>query len=165
MDARWAKKNQQTFYGYKNHANVDLESKLIVRAEVTDASVHDSQALDSVIREGDAETWLDAGYVGAACEAVLAEKGIPAKICEKGARNRPLTRKQKRSNRAKARKRCRVEHVFGYMTVNMKAMVKRYIGMKRKRASIIFSNLVYNIARTEQIIRLKILGRKTPSFC
>jgi transposase, IS5 family len=165
LDAKWTKKNQQTFYGYKNHANVDLESKLIVRAEVTDASVHDSQALDSVTCEGDAETWLDAGYVGPACEAVLAGKGIQAKICEKGARNRPLTAKQKRSNRAKSRKRCRVEHVFGYMTMNMKAMVKRYIGLKRNRASIIFCNLVYNIARTEQIIRLKLLGRKTPSFC
>ena len=115
--------------------------------------------------EGDAETWLDAGYVGPACEAVLAGKGILAKICEKGARNRPLTAKQKRSNRAKSRKRCRVEHVFGYMTMNMKAMVKRHIGLKRNRASIIFCNLVYNIARTEQIIRLKLLGRRTPSFC
>lgn len=165
LDARWTKKNQQTFYGYKNHANIDLESKLIVRAEVTDASVHDSQALDSITREGDAETWLDAGYVGAACEAVLACKGIQAQICEKGARNRPLTKKQKRSNRSKSRKRSRVEHVFAYMTVNMKAMVKRYIGIKRNRASIIFSNLVYNMARTEQIIRLKLLGRRTPAFC
>lgn len=165
VDARWTKKNQQTFYGYKNHANVDLESKLIIRAEVTDASVHDSQALDSVTREGDSETWLDAGYVGETCETVLASKGIPAKICEKGARNHPLKCKQKRSNRAKSRKRSRVEHVFGYMTMNMKAMVKRYIGMKRNRASIIFCNLVYNMARTEQIIRLRLLGRRTPSIC
>jgi len=165
MDARWTKKNQQTFYGYKNHATVDLESKLIIRAEVTDASVHDSQALDAVTREGDPETWLDAGYVGAACEEILANKGIAAKTCQKGARNRPLTAKQKRSNRAKSRKRCRVEHVFGYMTMNMKAMVKRYIGMKRNRASIIFCNLVYNMARTEQIIRLKLLGRRTQGIC
>lgn len=164
LDARWTKKNQQTFYGYKNHANVDLESKLIVRADVTDASVHDSQALDSVTCAGDAETWLDAGYVGPTCEAVLKGKGISAKICEKGARSHPLTAKQKRSNRAKSRKRCRVEHIFGYMTMNMNAMVQRYIGMKRNRASIIFSNLVYNIARTEQIIRLNLLGRRTPSL-
>jgi IS5 family transposase len=60
-DARWTKKNQQTFHGYKNHVNVDLESKLIVRAEVAGASVHDSQALDAITREGDPETWLDSG--------------------------------------------------------------------------------------------------------
>lgn len=165
IDARWAKKNHQTFFGYKNHVTVDFESKLIIRAEVTDASVHDSQALDLVTRQGDAQTWLDAGYVGAACQAVLAKKDIPAHICAKGTRKHLLTSKQKQANRAKSRKRCRVEHIFGYMTMNMKAMVKRYIGLKRNRASIIFCNLVYNIARTEQIIRLKLLGRKTPSLC
>lgn len=132
---------------------------------MTEASVHDNQALDSVTCEVDAETWLDVGYVGPACEAVLAGKGIAANVCEKGARNRPLTAKQKRSTRAKSRKRCRVEHVFGYMTMNMKAMVKRYIGLKQNRASIIFCNLVYNMARIEQIFRLKLLARRTPSFC
>ena len=104
-------------------------------------------------------------YLNPRIDPVYAGKGILANICEKGARNRPLTAKQKRSKRAKSHKRCRVEHVFGYMTMNMKAMVKRYNGLKRNRASIIFSNLVYNIARTEQIIRLKLLGRRTPSFC
>ena len=33
LDTRWTKTNQQTFYGYKNHANVDLKGKLIIRAE------------------------------------------------------------------------------------------------------------------------------------
>lgn len=164
LDARWTKKNQQTFYGYKNHVNVDLESKLVVRAEVTDASVHDSQALDAVTREGDGPTWLDAGYTGPACADVLKRKKITGHVCEKGARNRPLTRKQKRANRTKSRKRSRVEHVFGFMTGSMHAMYKRYIGYARNRASIIFCNLVYNMARAEQIVRLKLLGRLTPKI-
>lgn len=164
LDARWTKKNQQVFYGYKNHVNVDLESKLVVRAEVTDAAVHDSQALDAVTRAGDAETWLDAGYTGPACAEVLESKGIAAQVCEKGVRNKPLTRAQKRSNRRKSRRRSRVEHVFGFMTVSMNAMYNRYVGIVRNRASIIMTNLVYNIARTEQIIRLKLLGRRTPQL-
>jgi IS5 family transposase len=45
VDARWTKKNNQTYYGYKNHTKVDSESKLISNYLVTDASVHDSQAL------------------------------------------------------------------------------------------------------------------------
>jgi transposase, IS5 family len=164
LDARWTKKNDQTFYGYKNHVNVDLESKLIVRGDVTDASIHDSQALDAVTREGDPETWLDAGYVGPACGEVLRLKQITGHVCEKGNRGKPLTRKQKRSNRTKSSKRSRVEHVFGFMTGSMRAMYKRYVGYVRNRASIIFCNLVYNMARTEQIIRLKTLGRKTPQL-
>lgn len=45
-DARWTKKNNQTYYGYKNHVKADLGSKLIDNYTVTDASVHDSQALE-----------------------------------------------------------------------------------------------------------------------
>ena len=164
LDARWTKKNQQTFYGYKNHVSVDLESKLIVRGEVTDAAVHDSQALDAITRAGDPQTWLDSGYAGQPCADLLSGKGIAGHVCEKGARGRPLSRRQKRANRSKSRKRSRVEHVFGFMTVSMKAMYKRCVGMVRNRASIIFCNLVYNMARTEQIIRLKLLGRATPTL-
>ncbi len=49
IDARWTKKNNQHYYGYKNHAKVDAGSKLIERYEITDASVHDSQALDALL--------------------------------------------------------------------------------------------------------------------
>jgi len=44
IDARWTKKNKETFFGYKNHAKVDSKSKFVNKYVVTDASVHDSQA-------------------------------------------------------------------------------------------------------------------------
>ena len=164
VDARWTKKNDVSFYGYKNHINMDEASKLIIRSTVTDASVHDSQALDAVTEPGDGPTFLDAGYAGPACAAVLEAKGIEAHICEKGARNHPLTDQQKRRNRKKSRRRSRVEHGFGFMTVSMKAMFRRTVGMVRNRAGVIFTNLVYNLCRVEQIIRLKTMGRKTPAM-
>lgn len=164
LDARWAKKNNETFYGYKNHVNVDLESKLITRTVVTDASVHDSQALDSLTEEGDAPTWLDAGYAGEPCAEILRAKNIEGHVCEKGSRNKPLTKSQKRSNRKKSRKRSRVEHVFGFMTGTMGAMYRRAVGYARNRAGIILGNLVYNMARCEQIVRLRVLGRRTPQL-
>ena len=42
IEARWTKKNNATFYGYKNHVKADTKTKLIVDYLVTDASVHDS---------------------------------------------------------------------------------------------------------------------------
>jgi IS5 family transposase len=83
LDARWTKKNDEKHYGYKNHVNIDLEGKLIIRAEVTDAAVHDSQALDLLTREGDPETWLDSGYGGQPCADVLASKSNAAQACER----------------------------------------------------------------------------------
>src|SRR5262245_583941 len=48
-DARWTKKNDESFYGYKNHLDVDKVHKLIRKWDATDASVHDSQKLDDVL--------------------------------------------------------------------------------------------------------------------
>jgi hypothetical protein len=42
VDARWTKKNNTVFYGYKNHVKADTKTKLIEEYTVTDASVHDS---------------------------------------------------------------------------------------------------------------------------
>lgn len=164
LDARWTKKHEQNYYGYKNHIVADLESKLIVRAAVTAASEHDSQALDTLTRPGDPATWADSAYAGAPCQAIFAAKGIVAHVCEKGTRGHELTKGQKRSNRAKSRKRVRVEHIFGFMTGSMRAMFQRAVGLARNRAGIWLTNLVYNMARTEQIIRLKLWGRKTPKL-
>jgi IS5 family transposase len=164
LDARWTKKNDQTFYGYKDHIVADLESKLIVRSEVTAASEHDSQTLDALTRKDDPPTWADSAYTGEPCAAVLEGKGIAAHVCEKGTRAHELSRGQKRSNRSKSRKRARVEHVFGFMTGSMKAMFQRCVGYVRNRACILLANLVYNMARIEQIIRLKLLGRRTPAL-
>lgn len=162
IEARWTKKNQEVFYGYKNHVNVDMESKLITRCVVTDASVHDSQVLDELTQQGDSETWLDAGYAGEPCEKIMKEKSIPVKICAKGYRGKKLSKSAKRANRKKSKRRARVEHVFAFMTTSMNAMRKKYVGIIRNEASIIFSNMIYNMARVEQIIRLKLMGRLTP---
>ena len=163
-DARWTQKGDQNYYGYKDHVVADWESKLIVRAEVTTASAHDSQPLDSLTRAGDPQTWADSAYTGPACQAILERKGITAHISEKGARGREWTRRQQQSNRKKSRPRARVEHIFAFMTGSMRAMFQRCIGYRRNRACIRLANLVYNMARTEQIIRLKLLGRRTPKL-
>ena len=47
--ARWTKKHGKSHYGYKNHLNIDRRHKLIRRYSVTDASVHDSQAVDDLL--------------------------------------------------------------------------------------------------------------------
>jgi len=56
LDARWTQKNEQNYYGYKNHVKVDSRSKLIECFTVTHAAVHDSQALSMLVQEGDPVT-------------------------------------------------------------------------------------------------------------
>ncbi|MGC9355531.1 MAG: IS5/IS1182 family transposase, partial [Mariniphaga sp.] len=39
VDARWTKKNNAVFFGYKNHIKSDTKTKFIEKFEVADASV------------------------------------------------------------------------------------------------------------------------------
>ncbi len=73
------------------------------------------------------------------------------KICEKGFRNNPLTEMQKQNNRLKAKVRCRVEHIFGFMEGAMKGLVVRTIGLVRAKANVFLTALVYNVMRTIQL--------------
>jgi IS5 family transposase len=132
-DARWTKKNEATFYGYKDHVKVDTKSKLIKTYQVTDASVHDSQAVVPLLEKTDAhrDLYADSAYRSAQIEETLKRRRVRSKIHEKGYRNQPLTRRQMRSNRRKSRIRARVEHVFAYITNSMNGFRIRSIGMRR----------------------------------
>jgi IS5 family transposase len=148
-DARWTKKNNETHCGYKDHVKVDSTNKFIVKSVVTDASVHDSQEIAALTDKNDKNLYADSAYVGEPIEKAIHEKNTDVKlhICEKGKRGHPLTDKQKANNRKKSKTRCRVEHVFGFMTNTMNALTIRCIGMVRAKSAIVLTNLVYNLCR------------------
>jgi transposase, IS5 family len=161
LDARWTKKNNEVHYGYKNHVQVDRESKLVVDFVVTDASVHDSQALEQLVKPGDPETWVDSGYAGVPCEEIFKACEVKGHIIDRAYRNKPLTEAQKRKNRKKSQVRVRVEHVFGTMCMTMCAGWNRCIGMARNYLAISMTNLIYNLVRFEQIKRLNLKKWRT----
>jgi IS5 family transposase len=156
VDARWTKKNNQTYYGYKNHTKVDSESKLISNYLVTDASVHDSQALDQLLEEKDKgeQLYADSAYTGQ--EEILEKYQVKDQIHEKGARNRPLTDDQKKGNKIKSKTRARVEHIFGFMENSMGSMYFRKVGRKRAETVIGLMNLTYNMFRKIQLQQVSV---------
>jgi len=157
VDARWTKKNDERHYGYKNHVKADAKSKLIESYAVTDASVHDSQMLEPLVDGTEGEVYADSAYRSAEAETMLAKNKVNSQIHERAYRNRPLSDEQKEANRQKSKVRARIEHVFGYMSQTMKGFYLRYIGKRRNAAAIGFINLIYNLARYEQIVRLKLI--------
>ena len=158
IDARWTKKNGETFYGYKNHAKVDTKSKFINKYVITDASVHDSQVLDDLLEEKDKDQELhaDSAYTGEEQDKTIAGYELKNKVHEKGYRNRPLTENQKANNTEKSKVRARAEHVFGFMEQSMKGLVLKSVGIIRATGIIGLINLTYNMFRYEQIKRLNI---------
>lgn len=162
IDAKWTKKNNETFYGYKDHAKVDTNSKFIDKYKVTDASVHDSQVLDDLLTEEDKgqNLYADSAYTGEEQEKVIEKYEMNNQVNEKAYRNKPLTEKQKNSNRKKSKTRARVEHVFGFMEQSMNGLAIKSVGIVRATSIIGLINLTYNLFRYEQVVRLNILEIK-----
>jgi IS5 family transposase len=155
-DARWTKKHGHSFFGYKNHVNVDAKHKLIRRYAVTDAAVHDSQKLEPLLSKGNTsdDVFGDSAYRSAKSEATLAAGGFNSRIHRRGRRNRPLSQAQARANRKKSKIRARVEHVFGAQQTSPGGRIVRTIGIVRARAKIGLQNLAYNIRRFMTLERL-----------
>ncbi len=147
--ARWTKKHNKSYYGYKNHVDIDNQHKLIRRYHATDASVHDSQVLGELIDPDNtgADVWADSAYRSDDTERELKSKGYRSRIHHKGKRNKPLSQHKQSVNQKRSTIRARVEHVFGYQENSMGGKLIRTIGLARARAKMGMMNLGYNMKR------------------
>lgn len=154
-DARWAKKGDQTFYGYKNHVKVGAKSKLIRDYTTTPASTNDGVVLPVLITAADRDVKLhaDAAYTGAPIAEHLRDTGTRNYIHEKGTTSQPLTATQKQRNRRKSKTRARVEHVFAFMEMSLGSIYNRCIGRVRNEYQIGMMNLCYNLCRSVHLLR------------
>jgi IS5 family transposase len=154
-DARWTKKNNTSYFGYKNHVQIDVKHKLIRDYDMSPASLHDSQVFEELLDEANSsrDVYADAAYRSAKILAFLEAQGYRQHIQRKGYRNHPLPDSQVRGNRTRARIRARVEHVFGGQGNRLKLLLIRVIGRVRAAAVIGLRNLAYNLMRYEYLVR------------
>jgi IS5 family transposase len=154
VDAKWTKKNNENYFGYKNHVKIDSKSKLIIDFQTTAAQVHDGEMLEGLLDDMDKGKTIygDSAYRSLEKEEMLKAKGIISHIHEKGSRNHPLTKEQKDSNREKSKIRARGEHPFAWMHRNCQQLMVRTVGLGRATAKITLLNLLYNMSRAIQII-------------
>ena len=136
--------------------NVDRRHKPVRRCHVTDAALHDSQAVDSLPMRGNTGSGVRAD---AACrpeemEARLRDRKPKSHIHRKGRRGKPLTAQAKGSNRTKSKARARVEHVFGAQTNDMGGTMVRTIGIARAKAGIGMKNIACNMRRPVVLRRI-----------
>ena len=151
-EGRWAKKNNETHYGYKNHAKVDLKSKLIIKSVTTSANVHDSQVFRELIDEQDRAVLADSAYYSEEHEDLLVSINAQEFLMRKATRNHPLNEREIKTNKTISRMRVRVEHVFGRMS-QMGNHVCRSIGLKRASSHNHIANMVYNMDRYACLVR------------
>ncbi|MCX7380946.1 MAG: IS5 family transposase [Alphaproteobacteria bacterium] len=149
VEARWTKKHGRTYFGYKNHISMDQRHKLVRRYSVTDAARHDSGELEAVLDPDNtcSKVWADSAYRSAEIEENLAERGHKSCIHRRGARNHPLSARERQGNATRSRVRARVEHVFGHQATAMGGKLVRTIGLVRAKMKVGMQNLTYNMSR------------------
>jgi len=149
-DATWTKKGQEVHFGYKDNVKVDSDSKIITDFVVTTASTNDAKAAENLFDENDKVAYGDAAYSN-----MELPENVENRISEKANRNRPLTEEQKKNNHAKAKIRCRVEHIFAGMVQMVGGTTIRCKSKNRAVFNISMLNLIYNMRR--------VLSLKTPT--
>ncbi len=112
--------------------------------EVTAANVHDSQALETLVADGDGTLYADSAYQSEEIGKMLEKKGIENQIHERGYRDNPLSEAQKALNRLKSAIRARVEHVNGRFAL-FRAERFRRVGILRAIFETGLGNLVDNM--------------------
>ncbi len=149
VDARWTKKRNTSYFGYKNHIQTDVKYKFIRDFCVTNASVYDINVFEELldIENSNRDVFADSAYRSEKKLKYLKHRDFREHIQRKGARYVKLGKHEKRGNRTRAKTRCRVEHVFGFQKQKAGNMILRSIGLLRARLKIGLRNLAYNLDR------------------
>jgi transposase, IS5 family len=137
-----------THYGYKMHAGVDQESRLIRRFVLTPANVNDTVPADALVCGDEKAVYADKGYAKRARRDWLRSLGIKPRIMHKSwGGGPPLTTWQKQANALIAPIRAEVEGVFATLKRWMAYRCVRYRGLHRNESHLKLLGLAYNMQR------------------
>ena len=121
---------------------MDLDSKLITEYRTTVSSTNDAKAAEGIFTEEDNVAYGDAAY-----PFMESPENVKSQICACPTKNHPLSEEQKEANHQKAKKRCRVEHVFAGMVQMVGGTSLRCKSLIRAEFNIALLNMIYNMRR------------------
>lgn len=154
VDAKWTRKNNTDYFGYKNHIKADSKTKIITGYKVTTANISDKHIVRELLdkkEDGGQPLYGDAAYNDKNLSELYETIGVIDKTCSQGYRNRKLTVSDRQQNRKKSKVRARVEHIFGFMANTMKSKYLKYRSFARNEAALGLINLTYNLFRLVQL--------------
>ncbi len=138
-----------THYGYKAHAAVDVDTRLIRRLALTPANVNETMVADALVCGDEGAVYADKAYAKRARRAWLRSQGIKDRIMHKSwGGGPPLRASQKRHNALIAPIRAQVEGVFATLKRWMGFDCVRYVGLAKNTAHLHLIGLAYNMTRS-----------------
>lgn len=146
-DADYTIKAGQPHYGYKAHVAADRQHTLIRKADLSAASVHDSQRFEAVVDGDEQAVIADKAYDSAARRQWLKQRGIANGVLRRARRGERLRETDQRMNRALSAIRSGIEKIFGHWKRSLGYRRVRYLGWARNRLELEFKCVVWNLKR------------------
>src|ERR1043165_1496707 len=153
-DARYTRKYNQSYYGYKAHVSSDAEHQLIRTAVITAANANDADLLERVTPTDSGSLYADKAYDTKANHAWLRDRGIESQIAKKGAHHIKLTDQDRAENRRKSRVRGGIERIFAHWKHWQQYRRARYVGLVRNQLELTLKAVAYNLKRLAGILAL-----------
>lgn len=144
-EASFTKKNNKSYFGYKLHAGMDMESGLIHHLEATTASTHDSRVWDELLNGKEKALFADKAYYDQGYKHFLRSRDIYCGILDKKKRNHSLSKKQIRRNKRNASLRAPVERFFAVIKDQYHTLKTRYRGLSRNRQHFFALGSAFNL--------------------
>ena len=129
------------------HLTVDQGTNIIRKKAFTTASSHDSQKREKLICGDEASVFADKAYDDDDVKRDFREKGIYYGILDKGRRNRPLSKSQKKRNKKKSRVRNAVERPFAHFKNLYNYSRAKYLTLERNDLHFTFLCMIHNVRR------------------
>ncbi|MGC2224096.1 MAG: IS5 family transposase [Methylocella sp.] len=146
-DAAWTKKEGKYYFGYKLHAAMDKQSRIIRRLAFTPANINDGEQADELICGDEKAVYADKAYDSKERRENLKLRGIINAIMRRGHPHRSLTRAEIRRNEQLAKHRGAIEPLFSLFK-NVHGLARaRYRGLVRNTCAIFLAAMAINLKR------------------
>jgi transposase, IS5 family len=148
LDATHTKKHGKGYFGYKLSVSVDHKHGFVRGVTTGTASEHDGHHFDEVLDLSNTGKQVDSdkGYASKQRQEMLKALGFKDGIQRKAQKSKPLSACQQRRNKAIAKRRAKVEHVFAGIR-HMGGKFLRCIGQARASATMVLMAACYNLKR------------------
>ncbi len=148
------KKGNTWHFGMKAHIGVDSDSGLVHSFETTTARIHDKE-VEELLYHGEEEArYGDKGYYDEKKRKEITAKGIYWGIADRGKRNHPLSKKQKKRNKKNSSIRSKVEFPFQVIKCQWRYTKVRYRGLFKNTCNLF---MLFSLSNLYKVRRLLIM--------
>jgi IS5 family transposase len=150
-DARWTRRGQTLFFGYKAHVAVDQGSGLIRAQLLTSAEVNETSVANELIQGDERAVYADKAYDTHARRARLKALGIKNRIQRRGNKHHAPTPRERLRNVLIGRVRGRVETVFAHFKRIFGYRRVRYFNAARNAVQLALLCTAYNLQKLARL--------------